>query len=65
MPIEDKLVHIQAINKLSDLQKKVIYMLFFRDMTQEEAATKLEINQRKVSRLKEKSLEELRKNLDQ
>lgn len=65
LPIEDKLTLIHAINKLNDLQKKVIYMLFFRDMTQEEAATKLGINQRKVSRLKEKSLKELRKELDQ
>lgn len=65
LPIEDRLVLTQAINKLKDLQKKVIIMLFFRDMTQEEAATKLGINQRKVSRLKEKGLEELRKELNQ
>mgnify|MGYP000860154917 FL=1 len=65
LPVEDKLALIQAVNKLNELQKKVIYLLFFRDMTQEEAAAKLGINQRKVSRLKEKGLEELRKELDQ
>jgi RNA polymerase sigma-B factor len=63
LPIEDKLTLVHAINKLSELQRKVIYLLFYRDMTQEQAAAKLGINQRKVSRLKEKGLEELRKEL--
>ncbi|MGI6527100.1 MAG: sigma-70 family RNA polymerase sigma factor [Caldicoprobacterales bacterium] len=65
LPIEDKLVLIQAMNKLNELQKKVLYLLFFRDLTQEQAAVKLGINQRKVSRLKEKGLEALKKELEE
>lgn len=56
---------IQAMNKLNELQKKVLYLLFLRDLTQEQAAVKLGINQRKVSRLKEKGLEALKKELEE
>lgn len=60
LPVEDKIVLEQALNKLSELQKKVIYMLFYRDLTQQQAAEKLSINQRKVSRLLHSSLESMR-----
>ena len=63
LPIEDRLALAQAINRLSELQRSVIYLLFFRDMTQEQAAAKLGLNQRKISRLKEKGLEALKKEL--
>lgn len=63
LPIEDKLALEQALNKLSDLQKKVIRMLFYHDMTQQQAAVKLQINQRKVSRLMHSSLDILRTEL--
>ncbi len=63
LPIEDKLVLAQAMNKLSEIQKKVIYLLFYKDMTQEQAATKLGVPQRKVSRIKEKSLQILKDEL--
>jgi len=65
LPIEDKLALIQAMKKLNELQKKVLYLLFYRDMTQEQAAAKLGINQRKVSRLKEKGLAALKEELRQ
>ncbi len=63
LPIEDKLVLAQAMNKLSEIQKKVIYLLFFKDMTQEQAASKLGVPQRKVSRIKEKSIQILKDEL--
>jgi len=59
LPIEDRLVLEQAVNKLNEVQRRVIGMLFFRDMTQEQAAKKLGISQRKVSRVLHKSLEEM------
>ncbi|MEW6244728.1 MAG: sigma-70 family RNA polymerase sigma factor [Bacillota bacterium] len=59
LPIEDRIVLEQAIEKLSDLQRKVIFLLFYRDMTQVEAAQELGITQRKVSRLLRKSLEQM------
>jgi RNA polymerase sigma-B factor len=61
LPIEDKIVLEQAINKLSELQKRVVYLLFYKDMTQNEAADELGISQRKVSRILHKSLQQLYK----
>jgi RNA polymerase sigma-B factor len=56
LPIEDKLTLYQAIRKLSALQQKVIGMLFFQDMSQQQVAETLGISQRKVSRIKESCL---------
>lgn len=63
LPIEDQISLTQAVNKLTELQKKVILMLFYRDMTQEQTASLLGFNQRKISRIKEKSLQILRQEL--
>jgi len=60
LPIEDRIVLKQAVERLSDLQRKVIAMLFFRNMTQNEAAEELGITQRKVSRILHKSLKLLK-----
>ncbi|MBT9140459.1 MAG: RNA polymerase sigma-B factor [Dehalococcoidia bacterium] len=61
LPIEDRIVLQQAFRKLSRLQQKVIYYLFYRDLTQVEAAEKLAISQRQVSRVLHKSLKEMEK----
>ncbi|MBC9784953.1 sigma-70 family RNA polymerase sigma factor [Heliobacterium chlorum] len=63
LPIEDKIALYQVLEMLSDLQRKVIYLLFFRDMTQTEAADQLGISQRKVSRILQKSLAEIAKRM--
>lgn len=60
LPIEDRILLEQAMATLNDLQRKVIDLLFFRDLTQEEAASRLGLNQRKVSRLRSRALERLR-----
>ncbi len=59
--LEDRIMIEQAMEKLSEMQRKVMYMLFYNGMTQEDASAKLGINQRKVSRLKQKSLLDLKK----
>jgi len=56
LPIEDRIVLGQALEKLSALQRSVIGMLFYRDMTQNEVAEELGMSQRKVSRILHKSL---------
>ncbi len=56
LPIEDIIVLGQALEKLSALQRRVIGLLFYRDMTQNEVAEELGISQRKVSRILNKSL---------
>ncbi|NLM75085.1 MAG: sigma-70 family RNA polymerase sigma factor [Clostridiaceae bacterium] len=60
LPIEDKIVLYEAIQKLSEIKKKVIYSLFFKNKTQQQTADILGINQRKVSRLLKSSLVDLR-----
>lgn len=64
LPVEDKLTLYHALNKLSKIQQKVIRMLFFRDMTQQQVADKLGMSQRQVSRVKEKSVQILRDNME-
>lgn len=61
LPIEDRIVLQQAVNKLGELQKKVIYLLFYQDLTQTQAAQRLGISQRKVSRILQKSLAQMAK----
>ncbi len=63
LPIEDKILVRQALSRLSELQQKAIYMLFYQDMTQQQVAEKLGLSQRKVSRLKYLGLEQMNKYL--
>jgi RNA polymerase sigma-B factor len=65
LPIEDKILLEQAMNKLGNLQKRVINMLFFRDMTQVEAAEELGVNQRKVSRELHKGLKSMARYMEE
>ena len=61
LPIEDRIMLEQALEKLSGLQRKVIDMLFYSDLTQDQTARKLDINQRKVSRELHKGLDSLKR----
>ncbi len=59
LPIEDRIVVAQAVSKLSVLQQRVIHALFYKEMTQEQVAAQLGINQKRVSRIKLSSLHEM------
>ena len=59
LPIEDKLLLQQALARLTDLQRKVIYYLFFLDLTQTQTGKKLGLSQRAVSRVLHKSLQKM------
>jgi RNA polymerase sigma-B factor len=65
LPIEDRLVLYDALDKLSSFQKRVIYLLFFKDLTQSEVAEELGMSQKKVSRESTKALIRLRQVLGQ
>ncbi len=65
LPIEDRILLEQAMNKLGAMQKKVINMLFFRGMTQVEAAQELGVNQRKVSRELHKGLQNMARYMEE
>ncbi|MGH2349527.1 MAG: sigma-70 family RNA polymerase sigma factor [bacterium] len=63
MPVEDRIYLADAVERLSGLQRKVIYALFYLDLTQTEAARKLGISQKHVSRLMHAALRRLRTSL--
>ncbi len=60
LPIEDKIVLYQATDRLSLLQRRVLYYLFFAGLSQIEAARRIGISQRHVSRVLAQSLRSLR-----
>ncbi len=63
LPVEDRVLISDAIERLSGLQRKVIYYLFYMDLTQTEAARKLGISQKHVSRVMHAALRRLRESL--
>jgi RNA polymerase sigma-B factor len=50
LPVEDRITLYDALDKLSTAERKIIYLLFFREFTQQEVATALGLTQKKVSR---------------
>lgn len=60
LPLEDRLVLFDAMEKLNALQRRVLYYLFFTDLTQMEAARRIGISQKHVSRVLASSLTKLR-----
>lgn len=63
VPIEDRIILENAIRKLNKLQKKVVNMLFYRDMTQQQTADELGISQRKVSRELKRSINTMKQDI--
>jgi len=64
LPIEDLIALELALNKLKNLQRKVINYIFIKDLTQTKTAKKLAISQRQVSRLKNEALKSLKEELE-
>jgi len=64
LPIEDVIVLKNALNKLKGIQRKVIYYLFEMDLTQAITAKKLGITQRKVSRIKQTALQNMKEDIE-
>lgn len=60
LPIEDKISLYAALDRLSSFQKRLIYLLFFKDLTQTEVAAELGLTQKKVSRESIKALGRLK-----
>jgi RNA polymerase sigma-B factor len=61
LPIEDLLTIKMALEKLSGLPRQVLELIYYRDLTQEQAARRLGTNQRRVSRILNRGLAEMRK----
>jgi len=64
LPIEDLIALELALNKLKNLQSKVINYIFIKDLTQIKTAKKLAISQRQVSRIKNEALKSLKEELE-
>jgi RNA polymerase sigma-B factor len=64
LPIEDLIALELALNKLQDLQRKVVNYIFIKDLTQTKTAKKLAISQRQVSRIKNEALKTLKEELE-
>jgi RNA polymerase sigma-B factor len=60
LPIEDRITLYDALDKLSAFERKLIYLLFFREFTQHEVAAALGLTQKKVSRESIKALARLK-----
>ncbi|MFA4964161.1 MAG: sigma-70 family RNA polymerase sigma factor [Thermoleophilia bacterium] len=60
LPIEDRIALYAALDKLSTFQRRLIYLLFFRDLTQTEVAEEMGLTQKKVSRESIKALGRLK-----
>jgi RNA polymerase sigma-B factor len=50
LPIEDRILLEQALESLTELQRKVVYLFFYKDLCQTEIGRKLGLSQRKTSR---------------
>lgn len=60
LPVEDRIALYEALAKLSAMHKKLIYLLFFKELSQQEVATELGVSQRTISREQSKALGRLR-----
>ena len=50
LPVEDRILLEQALGSLNELQRKVVYLFFYKDLCQTEIGKKLGLSQRKTSR---------------
>ncbi len=60
MSLIDKLSVYDAVNNLSEEEKRLVYYRYFDDLTQSETARKLKMSQVKVSRYEKKALDKMR-----
>jgi RNA polymerase sigma-B factor len=60
LPIEDRVMLVEAMESLNSLQRKVVYYLFYTDLTQTEASKRIGISQKHVSRVLASALTKLR-----
>ncbi|RKN84649.1 RNA polymerase sporulation sigma factor SigF [Paenibacillus ginsengarvi] len=61
----DKLALSEAINALTERERLIVYLRYFRDQTQSEVASRLGISQVQVSRLEKKILQSIREQIAQ
>jgi RNA polymerase sigma-B factor len=60
LPIEDRIVLEQALESLTKLQGRVVYLFFYKDLSQTEIGRRLGLPQRKISDIIATSIKSLR-----
>lgn len=60
LPVEDRILVSQALERLVDLERKIIYLFFYKDLNQRQIADDLDLSPKKVSRVMHKGLQRLR-----
>lgn len=60
----DKIIIKEGISKLSERERKIILLRYFRDKTQSEVARELNVSQVQISRLESRIIEKLRAGFD-
>jgi RNA polymerase sigma-B factor len=60
LPLEDKIAIEQAMGRLLELEKRIIYLFFYRDFTQSQIAGVVGLSPKKVSRVLHRGLDRLR-----
>jgi RNA polymerase sporulation-specific sigma factor len=60
----DKITLNEAVNRLSQRERLIVYLRFFKDQTQSEVAKRLGISQVQVSRLEKKIIQKIRQELE-
>ncbi len=63
LPVEDRIALYQAIDRLTGIEKQVVYFVFYKDLSQTEIGKKIKKSQRQVSRILQKALGNLRDDL--
>jgi RNA polymerase sigma-B factor len=60
LPVEDRILLEQALESLTELQRKVVYLFFYKDLCQTDIGRKLGLSQRKTSRTMASALKVLK-----
>jgi RNA polymerase sigma-B factor len=60
VPLEDRMMLIEALETLNPIQRAVVFHIFFTDLTQSECAARIGISQKHVSRVLASTLHRLR-----
>ena len=64
LPVEDRIALEHALESLTELQQKVVYLFFYKDLSQTEIGLRLSLPQRKISRVIASALKTLRNSRD-
>ena len=65
LPVEDRILLEQSLESLSELQQKVVYLFFYKDLSQTEIGKRLGLPQRKISRIIASATKSLREKITQ